>query len=281
MTLALPKKRGRPTNEEIARRKLASAPQPARPDSVILTDLCESFEILTYLTKGCIAGNIRSVAVTGSAGVGKTYNIERLLKEGGNPYEIVRGSISAVNIFKLGYRLRRRGCVIVLDDADIFDDDEALNIVKALGDTSPERKISWMKESLALNDKESGEDVPRQYDFNGAIMIVSNLEWQKYIDAGGKHAEHFKAISDRSLYLNLRLFNRDEVFVWVNHITKTQKIFQREGVPDKYHTPLLAWMSANREKLRELSIRTPLKLAQFTKDRPDKWEMMARKLLLR
>jgi hypothetical protein len=60
--------------------------------------------------------------------------------------------------------LKDQSNVIVLDDADsIFNDEDALNILKAFCDTSSTRRVSWLKESNALTE----DDVPKQYDFQG------------------------------------------------------------------------------------------------------------------
>ena len=167
--------------------------------------------------------------------------------------------------------------MIVLDDADsIFNDEEALNILKALCDTSSVRKVSWMKESNALVE----DDVPKQYEFNGAMIFISNLDFQRFVDEGkNKYAQHFEALMSRSLYLDLRLHNKDELGVWVNHIANDGRIFDRENVPTNLRQPILSFLTDNREKLREPSIRTLMKTCQLAKDNPKQWEGIARVLL--
>jgi hypothetical protein len=269
------KKRGRPSKADIATR--AKVAPIARTDTAILTDLQERFSILSLLTKGATAKNIRAVVVTGAPGVGKTYTVENILAHSNTPHEIIRGSLSAVNLYKLGYKYRRPGNVIVLDDADsIFNDEEALNILKALCDTSSTRKVSWMKESQALAE----DDVPKQYDYEGAMIFISNLDFQKFVDEGkNKYAQHFEALMSRSLYLDLRLHTKDELGVWVNHIANDGRIFDRENVPQDLRAPILNFLSTHRDRLRELSIRTLMKTCQLAKDNPKNWQSIARVLL--
>lgn len=269
------KKRGRPSKADLATRS-QSAPA-ARSDADILSDLKERFSILSLLTKGAIAKNIRAVVVTGAPGVGKTYTVENILEHSNVPHEIVRGALSAVNLYKLGYKYRKAGSVIVLDDADsIFNDEDALNILKAFCDTSSTRRVSWMKESQALVE----DDVPKQYEFEGAMIFISNLDFQRFVDEGkNKYAQHFEALMSRSLYLDLRLHGRDELGVWVNHIAKDGRIFDRENVPKDLHEPILNFLTVNRDRLRELSIRTLMKTCQLAKDNPKNWQSIARVLL--
>jgi hypothetical protein len=270
-------KRGRPSKADIAA-KSASAPKP-RTDSEILSDLRERFDILSLLTKGAVARNVRAVVVTGAPGVGKTYTVEQILQNGDVPHEIVRGSLSAINLYMTAYQYRKPGNVIVLDDADsIFNDEEALNILKALCDTSSTRKVSYMKEANQLREAE----IPKSFEFEGAMIFISNLDFQKFVDEGkNKYAQHFEALMSRSLYLDLRLHTRAELGVWVNHIAKAGKIFDRENVPAALAPQILHFLDANRETVRELSIRTLMKLCQMAKSQPNSWERMARVLLLR
>lgn len=273
MTIKLVK-RGRPSKADVAAR---AGKVKVRSDSEILSDLTERFKILSLLTEGTIQKNVRAMVVTGAPGVGKTYTVENILENSGTKHEIVRGALSAINLYKLAYRNRKAGNVVVLDDADsIFNDEDALNLLKALCDTSSVRRVSWMKESHALAD----DDVPQTFEFDGALIFISNLDFQTFVDEGkNKYAQHFEALMSRSLYLDLRLHNRNELGVWVEHIAKAGKVFEREGVQADTGRQILSFIRGNRESLRELSIRTLLKTCQLAKTHPREWERMARVLL--
>ena len=268
-------KRGRPSKSDLAAREVKK-PKP-RTDAEILTDISQRFDILSLLTKGTTAHNIRAMVVTGAPGVGKTYTVEQILEQSKVPHEIVRGSLSAINLYMLAYKFRKPGNVIVLDDADsIFNDEEALNILKALCDTSATRKVSYMKEAQQL----LAEDIPKSFEFNGAMIFISNLDFQTFVDEGrNKYAQHFEALMSRSLYLDLRLHTRDELGVWVNHIAQNGKIFDRENVPQNLRQPILSFLNTHRNNLREGSIRTLMKSCQLAKGNPSNWEIIARVLL--
>jgi hypothetical protein len=272
-------KRGRPTKEMVAEREAQKNQKPTRTDDQILSDLKERFDILSLLTKGAVAQNIRSMVVTGAPGVGKTYTVEQILEKSDVPHEIVRGSLSAIHLYMLAYNYRKAGSVIVLDDADsIFNDEDALNILKALCDTSSSRKVSYMKEAPQLKEA----DIPQQFEFNGAMIFISNLDFQTFVDEGkNKYAQHFEALMSRSLYLDLRLHDRNELGVWVNHIAHAGRIFDREDVPMGMRQPILKFIGDNRNDLRELSIRTLMKLCGLAKDNPARWQSIAKVLLTR
>jgi predicted ATPase len=273
------KRRGRPSKQMLAERsKLAT--KKARTDIEVLTDLKDRFDMLGKLTHGAIASNIRSMVVTGAPGVGKSFTVEQVLERlPEQRKETVRGAISAVELYKLGYRMRKAGSVIVLDDADsIFTDEDALNILKALCDSSPVRKVSWLKDSNTLRQ----DDVPQSYDFHGSFIFISNLDFQKYVDMGSnKYVAHFEALMSRSLYLDLRLHDRQAISLWVEHIATSGKMFAREGVTDAVGTRILGFVKQYRDELRELSLRTTMKLCQLAKSHPGDWERMGRVLLCR
>ena len=273
------KKRGRPSKADIAARAVKAAPK--RSNAQILSDLKERFDILGLLTRGAVAKNIRAMVVTGAPGVGKTYTVEQILERSNAKHDVIRGSLSAINLYMKAYEYRQPGSVLVLDDADsIFNDEDALNILKALCDSSAERKVSYLKEAHAL--KADGKDVPQQFTFHGAMVFISNLDFQTFVDQGkNKFAVHFEALMSRALYLDLRLHSREELGLWVSHIAENGRIFDREDVPRHLRPLILNFLTEHRDNLRELSIRTLMKLCGLAKDNPARWESIARVLLTR
>jgi len=277
------KKRGRPSKADVALReaekaRIALANRP-RPDAEVLADLTDRFKMLNILTQAATKSNIRALVVTGAPGVGKTYTVEQVLASADIRHDIVRGAMSAVNLYKLAYEYRQPGSVLVIDDADsIFNDEDALNILKVLCDSSVTRRVSWRKESAALRE----DDVPNQFDFNGAVIFISNLPFQDMVDEGRtKYAVHMEALMSRSLYLDLRLHGRQAIMVWVSHVARAGKMFVREGVSLELGERILKFINLHREDLRELSLRTVLKCCHLAKANPNEWEKFAKILLLR
>ena len=270
-------KRGRPSKADLAAREQKKP--KVRSDVEILSDLKERFDILSMLTKGAVAKNIRAMVVTGAPGIGKTYNVEQILERSGTPHEIVRGTLSAINLYMLAYQYRHPGNVIVLDDADdIFHDEDALNILKVLCDTSANRVVSYRKEAHQLKET----DTPQSFTFNGAMLFISNVDFQRFVDEGkNKFAAHMGALMSRSLYLDLQIHDRNSLGVWVAHIAQSGRIFDREDVPQNLRAPILNFLKEHRDELRELSIRTLMKLCGLAKNNPTNWTGMARVLLTR
>lgn len=281
MSVKIPKKRGRPSKADIAARLALTV--DTRSDVEILTDLKERFGLLDLLTRGAVHGHIRSVTVSGAPGVGKTYSVTSILDDAkenlGINAELVNGSISPVNLYKMAYRHRHPGSVMVLDDVDeVFNSDESLSILKALCDSGARRLVSWMKESNAIIQ----DDVPQQFEFNGSVIAISNVDFQKVIDTGRtKYTDHIEALMSRSLYLDLRLHTRRELLVWIEYVAEQNGIFIREGVTKVQGKAIIQFLRENLDSLRELSLRTITKSTDLVKLHKDKWSQFARILLLK
>lgn len=273
MTLQI-RKRGRPSKADIAARE-QNQPK-VRSDKQILDDLKERFDILSLLTRGTIAKNIRAMVVTGAPGVGKTYTTEQILADSGCQHEVVKGAISAINLYMLAYKYRKPGNVIVLDDSDeIFNDLDAVNILKALCDSGSSRKVSYLKEAIQLKEN----DIPQTFEFNGAMIFISNIDFTKFVSSNNKYAPHMNALMSRALYLDLQIHNKHSLAVWVNHMANDGRIFDIDDVPYDVRPKILQFISDHRDSLYELSIRTLKKLNQLVKTNPDQWEQMAKVLL--
>jgi hypothetical protein len=274
------KKRGRPSKVELQARQAARMHTSVRSDDEVLADIQLRFDMLGKLVKGAAEGSVRALVVSGAAGVGKSYTAESILAPLGEERATsVKGTLSAVGLFKLAYHYRRPGSVVMLDDADgIFADEDALNVLKALCDTSENRRVFWMKESQALKE----EEIPQYYDFNGSFIFVSNVNFQQIVDMGGnKFVPHFQALMSRALYLDLNIHERRTVGLWVEHVARAGKMFVREGIREVQGEEILEFIRTNREELRELSLRTVMKGCQLVKTHPQEWKKMARVLLLK
>ena len=274
------KKRGRPSKLVLAERAEALRKITApRDDAEVLKDLVMRFGMLDKLTRGCITNDIRSMIVVGAPGVGKTFTVESILENTPDlKFEIVKGGLSAVELYKMGYRNRRPGSVVIIDDADsIFSDEEGLSILKAMCDSSSCRRVSWLKDSSTLRE----DDVPKTYDFQGSFIFISNIDFQRYIDTGGnKYVVHFEALMSRSLYLDLRVHDRQAISLWVEHVATHGKMFAKENVSEAVGRDILAFLKKNRDDLREYSLRTAVKLCGLAKSHHD-WKDMAQVLLCR
>ena len=270
MTLHIAR-RGRPP------KSASVAPAPVvRPNHEVLEDLKYRFSMLGKLTTGATQSNIRAMVVSGSAGVGKTYTVEHVLEQSGTHYEVVKGTLSALHLFKLGYKYRKRGNVVVLDDADgIFTDEEALNILKAALDTSKKRTIHWNTDSRLLRS----EGVPNSFEFKGGAIFITNIKFDNV--KSKKLRDHLEALESRCHYLDLTIDTVREKLLRIRQVVTEHGMLDDYGFEDAERNEVVEFIEANKHRMRELSLRMVLKVADLRVSMPTKWQAVAQVTCMR
>jgi len=261
--------------DAMAALKVAYEARNAETDAEIDARISERFDILDTLTEACVVGNARALIVSGPAGLGKSFTVEKRLSQWdpeGNNHVIVKGYVRATGLIKLLYHYRHDNNVIVFDDADaIFFDDVSLNLLKAVCDTTERRSVSWMSEGKLIDD-ESAELVPRTFDFDGTIIFISNYDFDAMIDKGHKLAPHLQAMVSRSHYIDLAMKTRRDYLVRIRQVIAQGML---SDLTELQRAQVMRFIDKNADNLRELSLRMALKLASLCKQ-SDNWERLAR-----
>ena len=155
-------------------------------DDEIKTRLRERFDILDEMTRAVKKGDVRAMIVTGPPGVGKSFGVETVLSkhdvfatvaqnEKLKKYEVVKGAMSAIGLYKKLYEYQDKKCILVFDDCDsVLLDDLSLNILKAALDSSKKRMIHWNTDSRLLRS----EGVPNSFEFKGGAIFITNIKFE-------------------------------------------------------------------------------------------------------
>jgi hypothetical protein len=250
-------------------------------DTQIDARIAERFDVLQSIVKSVINGVSRSLIVSGPAGLGKSFMVEKVLREWDpeeNNHIFIRGYARATGLYKLLYQYRNKGQVIVLDDADsVFFDDVALNLLKAVADTTERRRVSWLSEANFI-DEETAEIIPRTFEFNGSIIFITNLDFDDTIDRGSKLAPHLQAMMSRSHYVDLTMKTKQDYLVRIRQVVKQGLLSHLN-----WHEAgdVMRFIEQNSDSLRELSLRMVIKIANLRKDNTTNWERIARVTTLR
>ena len=113
-------------------------------DEDIMGRLRERFSILDDMTRAVKKGDVRAMIVTGPPGVGKSFGVEKVLakhdvfatvaqNEKLKKYEVVKGAMSAIGLYKKLYEFSDKKCILVFDDCDsVLLDDLSLNILNGV-----------------------------------------------------------------------------------------------------------------------------------------------------
>lgn len=258
------------------RTNVVEFPSVNETEDQIEARIAERFDILEMLTDSCISGDSRALVVSGPAGLGKSYTVEKKLEAwdpSGINYAITKGYVRATGLIKLLYAYREAGQVLVFDDADaIFFDDVSLNLLKAVCDTTERRIVSWLSEGRLL-DEDTGTLVPRSFEFEGTIIFISNYDFDAMIDKGHKLAPHLQAMVSRAHYIDLSMKTRQDYLVRIRQVV-AQGLLSHLDIEQQ--VDVLTFIEAYAESLRELSLRMALKLAAIRKTNKSNWEKIAK-----
>ena len=235
-------------------------------DEEVEQDINSRFASLDLMTYGVIDGKYRSLIVSGNPGTGKTFTLEMILESAANKSKIlytgVRGYVRATGLYRLMWEHRHEQCVLLMDDADsIFQDEISLNLLKGGLDTTKRRHISWRSEKIF--ESADGENIPQEFDFHGAIIFVSNIDFQRSVAQGNKLAVHLAALMSRSYYLDLNLLSVRELIVRIKSVVEHSGILKEMGINKKDQVAILDYIIENQNRIRELSLRTVTKMGMI------------------
>jgi len=251
---------------------------PFESDDQIDARIAERFEVLDIMTNAIINGDSRAMVVSGPAGLGKSFTVEKALENydpEANAYTIIKGYARATGLLKLLWRFRHSNSVIVFDDADsIFFDDTSLNMIKAVCDTTERRVVSYLSEAKIIDD-ETAELIPHQFQFNGSIIFITNYDFDDMIERGHKLSPHFQALLSRAHYIDLTMKTRRDYMIRIRQVVK-QGLLEGSGLNWSEQAQVLSFVEQHQEKLRELSLRIVIKIASIMKSTPNDWQKIAK-----
>ena len=250
-------------------------------DEDIMGRLRERFSILDDMTRAVKKGDVRAMIVTGPPGVGKSFGVEKVLakhdvfatvaqNEKLKKYEVVKGAMSAIGLYKKLYEFSDKKCILVFDDCDsVLLDDLSLNILKAALDSSKKRMIHWNTDSRLLRS----EGVPNQFEFRGGAIFITNIKFEHV--RSKKLQDHLAALESRCHYLDLTIDTDREKLLRIKQVVSECGMLDDYEFSDLEKEVLIDFIDEKQGRLRELSLRMVLKLADLKKSMPGNWRSVA------
>lgn len=248
-------------------------------DEEAMVRIRERFEILHEMTKAATAGDIRAMIVSGPPGVGKSYGVEQEIdkaclfdKLAGKRLraEVVKGSATPIGLYQTLYKYSDTNCVVVFDDCDsILLDDVSLNLLKGALDSGKKRKISWLSESSTLRR----EGIPDSFEFKGSVIFITNLKFDAM--KSQKLRDHLDALQSRCHYLDLTLNTMRDKLLRIKQIAKDGVLFADYDFEECVQDEIINFMCDNQNRLREMSLRMAIKIADLRKMSVTNWKRLA------
>lgn len=163
----------------------------------LVEDPLPVFKQMNTYTLMIAQGLSTALLITGQGGIGKSYNVTRILNaygKKGKDYVVMKGRSTIAAMYKFLYDNYDK--TVVFDDCDsVLQDNDGLNILKGVLDTGEIREVSWnnsrtvntfgcethaeidaVLEKYAKEHKKIKADlIPNYFRFMGSCIFISNL----------------------------------------------------------------------------------------------------------
>ena len=266
----------------MADQSLNVEPEVVETDEEAMDRIKTRFNILDDMAKATIAGDIRAMIVSGPPGVGKSYGVEQQMEKASlfdqltnsrTRYEVVKGAMTALGLYAVLYKYSDAKNVLVFDDCDsVFQDDLALNILKAALDSGKSRRICWNSDSSLLNR----EGIPNSFEFKGSCIFITNLKFEHL--KSKKLQDHLEALQSRCHFLDLTIDSARDKMLRIKQVDRDSEggLFKDYNFNDGQSEEIFDFMEENAHKLREISMRMALKIADLFKvTGVNNWKVLA------
>lgn len=237
----------------------------------------DRFTHLEELCKMVGSKKVPSAIVSGEGGLGKSFIVVRALKALGlkdfnevpmgtritsQVFRLVKGYSSVKGLFDILYE-HKEG-ILVFDDCDsVFDDSDALMLLKGALDSYDSRWITWN----TSRDRPVG-NIPRSFKFEGGCIFITNLPQTK-ID---------QAVRTRSMCVDVSM-SVEQKIDRMAHIMESDEFLPT--VPMECKKDALDLIKKHKDNIRDLSLRSLITVSRIRQHQPaEQWEKLATYMLV-
>ncbi len=239
----------------------------------------ERFKVIEEITLSVCMGVSPAMILCGAGGVGKSSIVKKTIESLGLvDVRYVNGKVTPTALYRLAHESRHQDSLIVFDDSDdVFYDDTSLQILKQITDSSEDRQVSWHSNRTMVD--EDGDDIPSDFEFNGSVIFISNIDFYKEAEGNNKLAPHMQALISRSFVLDVDMKNRNYFLARLQDVLFD---YMDESVYtiDIKHS-IFNFMNKEKNSLRELSLRMVKKIRTLQMTYGVEWESKAKIVLCR
>ena len=231
----------------------------------------QRFDFLTRLVEMVGMGETASAIITGEGGLGKTHTVMQALHKAGltdvseidpdefettprRAFRVIKGYSTPKGLFKTLWE--NRNSIIVFDDCDsVLTNDDSVNLLKGALDTYDRRLITW-------NSSMRDEDIPRQFEFTGGVVFISNKAATS-ID---------QAIRSRSMCVDVSM-TIDQKIERMGAIMRGHSFMP--GVALAHKEDALELIEQHADEAREISLRTLISVTKIRARGDADWRDLA------
>jgi hypothetical protein len=129
------------------------------------------------------------------------------------------------------------------------------------------------------------EGIPDSFEFRGSVIFITNLNFENV--RSKKIADHLEALQSRCHYLDLTINSERDKMLRIRQVHRDVSQDQIGGLFASYEfegneaDQILDFMWENRARLREVSLRMALKIADLVKISPTNWQVLTQNTCMR
>lgn len=263
--------------DEQVREKVEARSESFAPDEFDYEDPVENppdldpfYGSLENYVRMVVGGYSNLLMLDAPGGLGKTYNVRRVLKEHlpECKWTHAKGFTTPIELYKTLWKAQGEGHVLFLDDmSGITSNSKALDMLKAATDTEGEENWVEYRTSKDIDHPSPNTErpLPNTFCFRGRIIMSFN---------DTPDNRNFEALKDRGTYYELN-FDYQERISLIREIAKLDD-FSELDVETQQETA--AWVETVTDPSIEVSIRTfehVCSMRYFGKQEDEDWEKMA------
>lgn len=203
--------------------------------------------------------DINSVILTGDAGLGKTYMVQRALKEKGIDYVEIKGVISPLALYKKLWE-NREGVIVFDDIASIIGNGNTYSIFLNI--------MFGGKTAWDSTTRLSGT-TPSEFKFKGKIIVITN-------NFSGKMKEREEIIKSRCYHYELILNYKDKISMMYYIAEQEHSQLSKEERKN-----IVDFIKENTDESSIIDLRTQQKIEQVFLYSKDSWEELSKRLLIK
>jgi hypothetical protein len=137
-------------------------------------------------------------------------------------------------------------------------------------DSSKKRTIAWNTDSRLLRS----EGIPDRFEFKGSAIFITNIKFEHV--RSKKLRDHLDALESRCHYIDLQMDTMREKMLRIQQVVRENSMLADYEFEPVVQDELIEFVVENQERLRELSLRMVLKLADLRKAFPANWKSHAK-----
>jgi len=112
--------------------------------------------------------------------------------------------------------------------------------------------------------------VPNSFEFKGGAIFISNIKFDHV--KSKKLRDHLEALESRCHYLDLTIDTTREKMLRIRQVVNDCGMLDDYGFDDAGKAEVVEFIESNKNKMRELSLRMVLKVADLRKSMPANWQ---------